>query len=160
GRVRAAALRAAGQDRRARPHHHQGRRPGGCRLSLPPDRRSLEVRAAGESRGQPAMRLRLHRTRQSADGGRRAQEAGAGGRSRPQGLGLIAVAARPHPLWSVAAVLLTFIFSGAFIQLLPVAAPAIIRDWALADTALAPPMAMTLVGSSVGTVLGGIFSDV
>ena len=49
------------------------------------------------------------------------------------------MAARPHPLWSVAAVL---------------------KEWALADTALAPPMAMTLVGSSVGTVLGGIFSDV
>ena len=79
------------------------------------------------------------------------------GQAAPPSFG---AAARPHPLWSVAAVLLTFVFSGIFVQLLPVVAPAIIRDWALPDTALALPMAMVLVGAGVGTLLGGIFSDV
>ena len=68
-------------------------------------------------------------------------------------------AARPHPFWSVLSILLLFVFSGVAVQILPVAAPAIIADWGVAATALAAPVSAVLVGSAIGTVVGGVISD-
>lgn len=69
-------------------------------------------------------------------------------------------AARPHPLWSILSILLLFVFSGVAVQILPVAAPAIIADWRVAATALAAPVSAVLVGSAIGTVVGGVISDI
>ncbi len=68
--------------------------------------------------------------------------------------------AYPHPVWSVFAILLLFVLSGVSMQILPVAAPAILQDWDLAGTALAAPIAAVLLGSAIGTVGGGVASDI
>lgn len=68
--------------------------------------------------------------------------------------------ARPHPVGSIVAILLLFVFSGVGVQILPVAAPAIIADWGLSATALAAPVSAVLVGSALGTVIGGVISDI
>ncbi|WEK46520.1 MAG: MFS transporter [Candidatus Andeanibacterium colombiense] len=70
------------------------------------------------------------------------------------------LAARPHPFWSILSILLMFVFSGVAVQILPVAAPAIIADWRVAATALAAPVSAVLVGSAIGTVAGGVISDI
>lgn len=70
------------------------------------------------------------------------------------------LAARPHPVGSIVAILLLFVFSGVAVQILPVAAPGIIADWQLSATALAAPVSAVLVGSALGTVIGGILSDI
>ena len=70
------------------------------------------------------------------------------------------LAARPHPFWSILSILLLFVFSGVAVQILPVAAPAIIADWKVAATALAAPVSAVLVGSAIGTVVGGVISDI
>lgn len=70
------------------------------------------------------------------------------------------LAARAHPFWSIFSILLLFVFSGVAIQILPVAAAGIIADWRLADTALAAPITAILVGSAIGTIVGGIVSDI
>lgn len=67
--------------------------------------------------------------------------------------------ARPHPFWSVLSILLLFALSGVSVQILPVAAPAILADWSLAGTALAAPVSAVLIGSAIGSVVGGIVSD-
>lgn len=70
------------------------------------------------------------------------------------------LAARPHPFWSVLAILFLFVLSGVSVQILPVAAPAILAAWSLEGTALAAPVSAVLLGSAIGTVVGGIVSDV
>lgn len=75
-------------------------------------------------------------------------------------MGGSALAARPHPVGSIVAILLLFVFSGVGVQILPVAAPAIIADWGLSKTALAAPVSAILVGSAIGTVIGGVISDI
>jgi AAHS family 4-hydroxybenzoate transporter-like MFS transporter len=70
------------------------------------------------------------------------------------------MAARVHPFWTIAALLLVFAFSGVFVQLLPIAAPAILIDWKLDQQAIALPLAAILVGSGIGTILGGILADI
>ncbi len=66
-RLRAAAVRAAGQDGRARPGHHQARRAGGPGHAQAADRRGGEVRAAGPALPVPAVRLLLDRRGQRAE---------------------------------------------------------------------------------------------
>jgi len=70
------------------------------------------------------------------------------------------LAARPHPFWSILSILLMFVFSGVAVQILPVAVPAIVSDWKVAATALAAPVSAVLVGSAIGTVVGGVISDI
>jgi len=67
--------------------------------------------------------------------------------------------ARPHPIATIAILLLVFSYSGIFMQMLPVSAPGIIIDWALPATAMASPMALLLIGTGVGTVVGGAIAD-
>ncbi|MCW3836921.1 MFS transporter [Sphingomonas canadensis] len=67
--------------------------------------------------------------------------------------------ARPHPIATIVALLLVFVLSGIFVQILPVSAPVILKDWALPDTALAAPITAVLVGSGIGTVAGGAIAD-
>ena len=67
--------------------------------------------------------------------------------------------AHPHPVGSIVSILLLFVFSGVAVQILPVAAPAIIASWGLSATALAAPVSAVLVGSAIGTVVGGVISD-
>ncbi len=67
-RLRAAALRAQGRDRRARPDHHKdwaGSRP--CDELAEADRRRDPLHSARAARAQPAVRLRLGHRRQPAD---------------------------------------------------------------------------------------------
>jgi len=68
--------------------------------------------------------------------------------------------ARPHPVATIAAMLLVFVYSGIFMQVLPVSAPAIVADWKLQATAMAAPMAAFLIGTGLGTVLGGAIADI
>lgn len=70
------------------------------------------------------------------------------------------LAARPHPFWSILSILLLFVFSGVAVQILPVAVPAITGDWKIAATALGAPVSAVLVGSAIGTVVGGVISDI
>ena len=67
--------------------------------------------------------------------------------------------ARPRPVASVATLLVLFMISGMFSQMLALAVPAIVADWGLPETALASPMAAVLVGSGIGTVAGGAIAD-
>ena len=67
--------------------------------------------------------------------------------------------ARPGTVATVATLLVLFAYSGAFIQLLPLAATPIAADWKLPATAMATPMAAVLIGSGLGTVLGGAIAD-
>lgn len=69
------------------------------------------------------------------------------------------LSARPHPFWTTLAILLLFVFSGVAVQILPVVAPAVLLEWKLDGTALAAPVSAILVGSALGTVLGGVISD-
>lgn len=69
------------------------------------------------------------------------------------------LSARPHPFWTTLAILLLFVFSGVAVQILPVVAPAVLLQWKLDGTALAAPVSAILVGSALGTVLGGVISD-
>lgn len=81
--------------------------------------------------------------------------------AEPQPMGRQSMfAARPHQFGSIAAILLLFVLSGVVVQILPVAAPAIIADWGLTATALAAPVSAVLVGSAIGTVIGGVISDI
>ncbi len=59
----------------------------------------------------------------------------------------------------VALTALTIIFDGADIQLLGVAVPAMMIDWAVPRSAFAPVLASGLVGMMIGGALGGIAGD-
>jgi AAHS family 4-hydroxybenzoate transporter-like MFS transporter len=59
----------------------------------------------------------------------------------------------------VALAALTIIFDGADIQLLGVAIPAMMADWAIARGAFAPVLATGLVGMMIGGAIGGIAGD-
>ena len=65
--LRAAALRAAGQDGRARPGHHQARRAGEPGRAQAPDRRGGQVRPARSALPVAAVRVLLHGRGQRAE---------------------------------------------------------------------------------------------
>src|SRR5262249_3889892 len=76
-RVRAAALRAQGQDGGARPRHLQKRHARGEGRAQAPYRRGGEIRRPRPALPLPAMRLRLERGRQYPGRGRAVGEAAA-----------------------------------------------------------------------------------
>ena len=78
-----------GKTRRARPRHVEDRRNRKEGRSEAPHRRSGEIRAAGATVPEPAMRLRLDRGRQRARRGRAVAQARTRRRDRARGLGLI-----------------------------------------------------------------------
>ena len=88
GNLRAAALRPAGQDGRARARELQAVAARESRRSRPPHRRGRPPRPAREPGPQSAVRLRLHHGREPPDGGRAVGEAPAGGRDRSPGMEL------------------------------------------------------------------------
>jgi len=80
------------------------------------------------------------------------QVIGAAGRTR-------LLEARAHPVATLATMLVAFAYSGIFIQMLPVTAPAVVASWGLPSTAMATPMAAILLGSGLGTICGGVVAD-
>ena len=84
GTLRAATLRAARQDGGARAREQQAARAGIGRPAHEAHRRSEQVRAAGKSRYQSAVRLRFDDGRESAHGRRAVAQAQASCRYRKQ----------------------------------------------------------------------------
>ena len=74
-RLPPAALPAEGQDRRARPGHHQVRRDGIEGRTQAPHRRGRDVRAARPALPVTAVRLQQHRARQQHRGAGAARQA-------------------------------------------------------------------------------------
>lgn len=65
---------------------------------------------------------------------------------------------RPR-LLAQGALLVLFLYSGFCLQVLPVAAPALLADWGMPARGLATPLALIAIGTAFGAVIGGFLGD-